>query len=94
MIRVPISQEGSRQELLLFSRLQKTIISGLHYQTAYRFPSNQNQYIDLQTGEARLIGGLPQFITYTMGLNTGTTYDTASLGAACERRPIAYSVSI
>ncbi len=53
------------------------------YQTAYRFPSNQNQYIDLQTGEARLIGGLPQFITY-YHLNdpsTGDTYDTASLFA-------------
>ena len=50
------------------------------FQTAYRFPSNQNQYIDLQTGEARLIGGLPQFITY-YGLNQNT-YDTASLAAA------------
>jgi len=48
------------------------------YQTAYRFPSNQNQYINLQTGSARLIGGLPQFITY-YGLNTNT-YDTAALG--------------
>ncbi len=50
------------------------------YQTAYRFPSNQNQYIDLQTGEAHLIGGLPQFISY-YHLNdpsTGPTYDTAS----------------
>jgi outer membrane receptor protein involved in Fe transport len=47
------------------------------YQTAYRFPSNQNQYIDLQTGSAHLIGGLPQFIQY-YGLNNGTTYDTAS----------------
>ncbi len=51
------------------------------FQTAYRFPSNQNQYIDLQTGSARLIGGLPQFITY-YGLNDGNTYDTASLAAA------------
>ncbi|HEY4937340.1 MAG TPA: TonB-dependent receptor, partial [Puia sp.] len=48
------------------------------FQTAYRFPSNQNQYIDLQTGSARLIGGLPQFITY-YGLNDGNTYDTATL---------------
>jgi outer membrane receptor protein involved in Fe transport len=47
------------------------------YQTAYRFPSNQNQYIDLQTGSARLIGGLPQFIN-AYGLTTNT-YDTASL---------------
>jgi len=47
------------------------------YQTAYRFPSTQNQYIDLQTGSARLIGGLPQFID-EYGLRTNT-YDTASL---------------
>ena len=50
------------------------------YQTAYRFPSNQNQYIDLQTGSAHLIGGLPQFISY-YGLNDGQTYDTAALAA-------------
>jgi outer membrane receptor protein involved in Fe transport len=48
------------------------------YQTAYRFPSTQNQYIDLQTGSAHLIGGLPQFIQH-YGLTTDT-YDTASLG--------------
>jgi outer membrane receptor protein involved in Fe transport len=48
------------------------------YQTAYRFPSTQNQYINLQTGSARLIGGLPQFISfYDL---TKDTYDTASLG--------------
>jgi outer membrane receptor protein involved in Fe transport len=51
------------------------------YQTAYRFPSMQNQYINLQTGSARLIGGLQQFITY-YGLNDGNTYDTAALGYA------------
>jgi outer membrane receptor protein involved in Fe transport len=53
------------------------------FQTAYRFPSNQNQYIDLQTGEARLIGGLPQFITYyhLNDTSTGGTYDTATLAA-------------
>jgi outer membrane receptor protein involved in Fe transport len=52
------------------------------FQTAYRFPSNQNQYIDLLTGSARLIGGLPQFITYYQlnNTSTGPTYDTASLG--------------
>jgi outer membrane receptor protein involved in Fe transport len=47
------------------------------YQTAYRFPSTQNQYINLQTGSARLIGGLPQFISYYD--LTSNTYDTASL---------------
>ncbi len=48
------------------------------FQTAYRFPTTQNQYIDLQTGSARLIGGLPQFIT-AYGLNDNQTYDTATL---------------
>jgi outer membrane receptor protein involved in Fe transport len=48
------------------------------FQTAYRFPSTQNQFINLQTGSARLIGGLPQFITF-YGLNDGATYDTAQL---------------
>jgi len=47
------------------------------YQTAYRFPSTQNQYIDLQTGSAHLIGGLPSFID-EYGLRSNT-YDTASL---------------
>ncbi len=50
------------------------------FQTAYRFPSTQNQYINLQTGSARLIGGLPQFID-AYGLRTNT-YDTASLNHA------------
>jgi outer membrane receptor protein involved in Fe transport len=48
------------------------------FQTAYRFPTTQQQYINLQTGSAKLIGGLPQFID-AYGLNAGTTYDTASL---------------
>ena len=61
------------------------------FQTAYRFPSTQNQYINLQTGSARLIGGLPQFIT-AYGLNDGTTYDTATLNkyAATGTPPTAY----
>jgi outer membrane receptor protein involved in Fe transport len=55
------------------------------YQTAYRFPSNQNQYIDLQTGSAHLIGGLSQFVTY-YGLDK-FTYDTASLASG---KPVQY----
>lgn len=51
------------------------------FQTAYRFPTTQNQFINLQTGSARLIGGLPQFISY-YGLNDGNTYDTATLNKA------------
>jgi outer membrane receptor protein involved in Fe transport len=34
------------------------------YQTAYRFPTMQNQYIALSTGTAVLIGHLPEFQTY------------------------------
>ena len=36
----------------------------LSYQTAYRFPSAQDQYINLQTPGSRLIGGLPEFNTF------------------------------
>jgi len=36
----------------------------LSYQTAYRFPSNQDQWINLQTPASRLIGGLPAFNTF------------------------------
>ncbi len=34
------------------------------YQSAYRFPSNQNQYISLVTGSGVLMGCLPQFQDY------------------------------
>ncbi len=36
----------------------------LSYQQAYRFPSNQDQYINLTTPGTKLIGGLPQFGTF------------------------------
>ncbi|MEO5563979.1 MAG: TonB-dependent receptor, partial [Chitinophagaceae bacterium] len=36
----------------------------LSYQTAYRFPTNQDQYISLITGAGYLIGCLPEFQTY------------------------------
>ncbi|HET6996147.1 MAG TPA: TonB-dependent receptor [Chitinophagaceae bacterium] len=36
----------------------------LSYQTAYRFPTNQDQYISLVTGAGTLIGCLPQFQDY------------------------------
>ncbi|MBS1511760.1 MAG: TonB-dependent receptor [Bacteroidetes bacterium] len=35
----------------------------LSYQTAYRFPSNQQQYINLQVGSIKLLGGNPSFAT-------------------------------
>jgi outer membrane receptor protein involved in Fe transport len=41
----------------------------LSYQTAYRFPTNQDQYISLITGAGVLIGCLPEFQTF-YGLNS------------------------
>jgi len=52
----------------------------LSFQTAYRFPSNQDQYIDLNTGSVTLVGALPEFVT-RYGLNTGT-YTAESVTAA------------
>lgn len=43
----------------------------LSYQTAYRFPTNQDQYISLITGAGYLIGCLPEFQTF-YGLNSPT----------------------
>jgi outer membrane receptor protein involved in Fe transport len=51
------------------------------YQTAYRFPSTQDQYINLLTGGAnRLIGGLPQFNTF-FKFNTNPAYTAESVVA-------------
>ncbi len=51
----------------------------LSYQTAYRFPATQDQYINLLTGGAnRLIGGLPQFETF-FGFDKNPAYTSASV---------------
>jgi outer membrane receptor protein involved in Fe transport len=51
------------------------------FQTAYRFPSTQDQYINLLTGGAnRLIGGLPQFETF-FKFNTNPAYTAESIVA-------------
>lgn len=51
------------------------------YQTAYRFPSTQDQYINLLTGGAnRLIGGLPEFNTF-FKFNTNPAYTAESIAA-------------
>lgn len=50
------------------------------YQTAYRFPSAQDQYINLQTPGSRLIGGLPEFNTY-FHFNTSPAYTATSVVA-------------
>lgn len=53
----------------------------LSYQTAYRFPSTQDQYINLSiAGSNRLIGGLPQFETF-FGFNKNPAYTSASVVA-------------
>ncbi len=53
----------------------------MSYQTAYRFPSTQDQYINLLTGGAnRLIGGLPQFETF-FKFNTNPAYTSESIVA-------------
>ncbi|EAZ82889.2 putative TonB-dependent receptor [Algoriphagus machipongonensis] len=44
------------------------------YQTGFRIPTNQDQYIDLNTPQARLIGGLPLFADrYNLNANPGYT---------------------
>jgi outer membrane receptor protein involved in Fe transport len=52
----------------------------LSYQNAYRFPSTQDQYINLRTPGARLIGGLPSFQTY-FGFDSNPVYTAESIGA-------------
>jgi len=52
----------------------------LSYQQAYRFPSNQDQYINLKTPGTQLIGGLPQFSTF-YNFNTNPVYTAQSVVA-------------
>ena len=51
----------------------------LSYQTAYRFPSNQDQYISLVTGSGTLIGCLPQFQTFYKLNTTNPGYTPESI---------------
>lgn len=48
------------------------------YQTGFRIPHCQDQYIDLLTPQARLIGGLP-FLRQRYGLETGPVYTAESV---------------
>ena len=50
------------------------------YQTAYRFPSTQDQYINLNTPGAKLIGGLESFQTF-YHFDTNPVYTAESIGA-------------
>ncbi|MBS1947999.1 MAG: TonB-dependent receptor [Bacteroidetes bacterium] len=47
------------------------------YQTAYRFPSNQQQWINLQVGSTRLVGSNPHFADY-LNLASNPLYDAQS----------------
>lgn len=51
----------------------------LSYQTAYRFPTNQNQYISLVTGSGVLMGCLPEFQSYYKLNSTLPGYTAASV---------------
>ena len=51
----------------------------LSFQTAYRFPSNQNQYISLVTGSGVLMGCLPAFQDYYKLNSTLPGYTAASV---------------
>jgi outer membrane receptor protein involved in Fe transport len=50
------------------------------YQNAYRFPSNQNQWINLNTGSGILIGGLPSLRSY-YGFAENDIYTATSVQA-------------
>lgn len=52
----------------------------LSYQQAYRFPSTQDQWINLLTPASRLIGGLPDFVTF-FKFNTSPAYTAESIVA-------------
>lgn len=61
-------------------RVAKDNFVRLSYQNAYRFPSNQNQYISLRLGGGNsfLIGHLPEFQTY-YNLTNNRAYTAASV---------------
>ncbi len=52
------------------------------YQTGFRIPTTQNQYIDLQTPQARLIGGLPEFDARYNLANSYSRSNVTAAGAA------------
>jgi outer membrane receptor protein involved in Fe transport len=52
----------------------------LSYQSAYRFPSNQMQFINLPVGSTRLVGSNPTFGSW-LGVATNPLYTASSLQA-------------
>lgn len=55
------------------------------YQTGFRIPTCQDQYIDLRTPQARLIGGLP-FLLERYGLKSGPIYSLESVQAGAPQQ--------
>ncbi len=51
----------------------------LAYQTGFRNPTTQNQFINLNVGPAQLIGGLPEFQTKFNLINNAVTADAAGI---------------
>ncbi len=64
----------------------------LSYQTAYRFPSTQQQWIDLQVGGGiRLVGGLPYFVDkYNLATTPTYTYESLQAGTPVLYHPVAF----
>ena len=60
-------------------KLVKDNFIRLSYQSAYRFPSNQNQYISLVTGSGTLMGALPEFQNFYKLNSTLPGYTAASV---------------
>jgi len=60
-------------------RVAKENFLRLSYQSAYRFPTNQNQYISLVTGSGVLMGCLPEFQDYYNLNSTQPGYTAASV---------------
>jgi len=61
-------------------RLAKDNHLRFSYQTAYRFPSTQQQFIDLEAGGATLIGGVPKMKEF-YNIVKNPVYSVAALGA-------------
>jgi outer membrane receptor protein involved in Fe transport len=61
-------------------RLAKDNHLRFSYQTAYRFPSTQQQYIDLEAGGAILIGGVPKMKEF-YNIKNNPVYSVAALSA-------------
>ncbi|MBO9730994.1 MAG: TonB-dependent receptor [Chitinophaga sp.] len=57
----------------------------ISYQTGFRIPHNQDQYIDLVTPQAHLIGGLP-FLRERYGLDKGPVYSLQSVQAGAPKQ--------